>query len=271
MAKKKLAVMDDSIVEEVTPKVEEDVVVEQKSKTAEEAPTEEKKAEEKGKAKTSKKTQPKREIRHGKKYFEAEEKISKNELYPIDDAVNLAKETSYTKFDGSLEIHIQTSVKGLRGLVSLPYASGKKLKILAFGKGAEESGADMVGDDAKLADIEKGRVDFDVLLTTAEWMPRLARLAKVLGPRGLMPNPKNGSITDDLKKAVSEFQAGKTEYKSEKVANIVHLSLGKLSQPTEQLSENLRTLLLNIGKSKVKKVYVSPTMGPGIKVDISSL
>src|SRR3989344_5893792 len=169
------------------------------------------------------------------KYKEAAEKVEKAKKYAIDEAVNLVKETSYSKFDGSLEIHINTSVKNLRGLVSLPYASGKKLKIVAFGKGAEESGADIVGDDEKLNEIAKGKIDFDFIVTDPSWMPKLARAAKVLGPRGLMPNPKNGTISDNLKKAVEEIQSGKVEYKSEKIANVVHLSLGKISQPTEEL------------------------------------
>src|SRR3989344_4563462 len=155
------------------------------------------------------------------KYKEAAEKVEKAKKYAIDEAVNLVKETSYSKFDGSLEIHINTS--------------GKKLKIVAFGKGAEESGADIVGDDEKLNEIAKGKIDFDFIVTDPSWMPKLARAAKVLGPRGLMPNPKNGTISDNLKKAVEEIQSGKVEYKSEKIANVVHLSLGKISQPTEEL------------------------------------
>lgn len=208
---------------------------------------------------------------HSKKYQEAREKVERNKLYSIPEAVTLAKEASYSKFPGSLEIHINTNLKSLRGLVQLPFASGKKLTILAFGKGAAESGADQVGDDEKIKNIEKGKIDFDVLVTTPEWMPKLARCAKVLGPRGLMPNPKSGTITDDLKKAVGELQGGKTEYKTEKSAGVIHLSLGKLSQPDEELQQNIRVLLATIGKSKLKKVTVAPTMGPGIKVDTSSI
>ena len=203
--------------------------------------------------------------------FEAAEKVEKAKKYAIDEAVNLVKETSYSKFDGSLEIHINTSVKNLRGLVSLPYASGKKLKIVAFGKGAEESGADIVGDDEKLNEIAKGKIDFDFIVTDPSWMPKLARAAKVLGPRGLMPNPKNGTISDNLKKAVEEIQSGKVEYKSEKIANVVHLSLGKISQPTEELSQNIKVLLGVVGKSKIKVATIAPSMGPGVKLDTSSI
>lgn len=208
---------------------------------------------------------------HGTKYTEAREKVERNKPYSIEEAIELAKQVSYSKFDGTLEIHINSNVKNLRGLVSLPFASGKKLKIIAFGKGADESGSDLVGDDAALAEIEKGKIGFDVLVTSPEWMSKLARAAKVLGPRGLMPNPKNGTISADLKKAVSEIQSGKVEYKSERSAPVIHLGIGKVSQPTDQISQNLRILLNAIGKTKIKKAVLAPTMGPSVKLDISSL
>lgn len=206
-----------------------------------------------------------------KKYQEAQELVDKGRNYPIDEAAELVKTISYTKFDGTLEIHINTAVKGVRGLINLPFASGKKLKILAFGKDAQDSGADIVGDDAQLAEIMKGKVNFDVLVTTPDWMPKLARAAKTLGPKGLMPNPKNGTITTDLKKTISELQGGKTEYKTEAKANVIHLGIGKVSQPKEELSQNIRLLLSTIGKTKIKKAVISPTMGPSIKLDLSSL
>lgn len=206
-----------------------------------------------------------------RKYQDALEKIERSRFYPISEAIDMAKLTSYSKFDGSLDIHINTYVKGIRGLISLPFASGRKLTILAFGKGAEDSGADIVGDESKLAEIEQGKIDFDLLVATAEWMHKIAKLAKVLGPKGLMPNPKNGTVSDNLKKTVSELQGGKTEYKSEAKANVVHLALGKLNQPNDQLASNIKTLLLTIGKSKIKKVTLSPTMGPGVKLDLASL
>jgi large subunit ribosomal protein L1 len=206
-----------------------------------------------------------------KKYLEAKEKVERNKLYPINEATQLVKEVSYTGFEGSLEIHINTSLKNVRGLVSLPFASGKKLKIAAFGKGAEESGADLIGDDALFSEIERGKLNFDVLITTPEWMPKFARAAKVLGPRGLMPNPKNGTISADLKKVVTELQGGKVEYKSETKANVIHLGIGKISQPSEELSQNIKVLLSTIGKTRVKKATIAPTMGPGIKLDLSSI
>lgn len=219
------------------------------------------------KTKTPKKGQKER----SKKYLEALEKVEKSKLYPLEEAVEAAKTGSYSSFGGSLEVHLNTNVKNLRGLVSLPFASGKKLKILAFGKGAEESGADEVGTDEKLKEVEKGKIDFDVLVTSPEWMPKFARLAKVLGPRGLMPNPKNGTISIDLKKAVAEIQAGKVEYKTQKDSQVIHLSIGKVSQPTDEVVQNIKVLFNSIGKTKTKKLVLSPSMGPGVKVDLGSI
>lgn len=206
-----------------------------------------------------------------KKYLEAVKDLDKTKRYPLDEALELVQKTSYTKFQGTVEAHINTNVKNIWGLVSLPFASGKKLTILAFGKNAEDSGADIVGDDAALAEIEKGKINFDVLVTTPEWMPKFAKLAKILGPKGLMPSPKNGTITEDLKKAVSELQSGKVEYKTEKDAAVIHLGVGKVTQPKTEVSQNLKVLFNAIGKTKVKKLTLSPTMGPGIKVELSSI
>lgn len=264
MSKTKIAEMSESIEEVTTdvaaPETQEEVV------EATEAVAEEKAEEKKAPQKPGKRTK----IR-SKKYQESSEKVHRADAYGVDEAINLAKEVSYAKFGGSLEIHINTSAKSVRGLVSLPFASGKTLRVVAFGKGAEESGADQIGDDDKLKEIEKGKIDFDVLIADPTWMPKLARAAKVLGPKGLMPNPKNGTVTTDLKKAVAEVQSGKVEYKTESKANVIHLSLGKISQPNEELIQNTRTLLLTIGKTKIKKAVIAPTMGIGIKLDLSSL
>lgn len=206
-----------------------------------------------------------------KKYQEVSKDLDKSKSYPLTEAVELTKKLSYSKFTGTLEAHINTISTGMRGLVSLPFASGKKLRILAFGKAADSSGADVVGTDAIIEEMNKGKVNFDLIITTAEWMPKLAKVAKILGPRGLMPNPKNGTITDDLKKSVESFQSGKTEYKTESKTPVIHLGLGKLNQPTEQLQANIKTLLQTLGKTRVKKVTLSPTMGPSVKVDLTSI
>ncbi len=206
-----------------------------------------------------------------KKYVEAQEKVERNRLYDLEQAVNLAKEVSFSKFGGSLELHMGTQVKNIRGLINLPFMSGKSLRIIAFGKGAADSGAEIIGDETALAEIEKGKANFDVVITTPDWMPRLARAAKVLGPRGLMPNPKNGTITDDLKKAVAEIQGGKTEYKTEKDRTVMHLAIGKANQETEEIAQNIKLLISTIGKTKIKKATIAPTMGPGVKIDINSI
>ncbi|OGE64187.1 hypothetical protein A3J13_00965 [Candidatus Daviesbacteria bacterium RIFCSPLOWO2_02_FULL_36_8] len=197
--------------------------------------------------------------------------LDRTKTYPLAEAIDMVKKLNYAKFDATLEAHINTAQTGIRGLVSLPYAKGKKLRIVAFGKGADQSGADVFGDDSTIEEINKGKVDFDLLISSPEWMPKLAKIARILGPRGLMPNPKNGTITTDLKKCVEGFQSGKTEYKTEAKASVIHLGLGKLAQPTEELSANIKTLLQVLGKSRVKKVSLSPTMGPSVKLDLSSI
>lgn len=209
-----------------------------------------------------------------KKYQEVTKDLDRTKTYPIDQAVEMVKKLSYSKFAGTLEAHVNTAQTGIRGLVSLPYAAGRKLRILAFGKGAEQSGADIVGDEETLENISQGKIDFDIIVVSPDWMPKLTKVAKVLGPKGLMPNPKNGTIVsgeDGLKKTVASFQAGKTEYKTEPKAPVIHLGLGKLSQPTEELSANVTTLLQTLGKTRVKKVTLSPTMGPSVKVDLASI
>jgi large subunit ribosomal protein L1 len=302
MGKKKTVMIDDSQVEEVkeprkklNPNPAEKVTSDKSQDSSEETVrpklnpnraklnpnpaekvTSDKSQDSSEKEATVKKVEKKEEkkeskVTHGKKYQEMREKVERNKPYAVAQAVELAKETSYTKFDGTVEIHINTSVKNVRGLVSLPYASGKSLTVIAFGKGADESGADIVGDDAKLADIVKGKINFDVIVTDPTWMPKLAGAAKVLGPRGLMPNPKNGTISADLKKAVTEIKSGKVEYKTERNGQVIHLSVGKVSQSSDEITQNVKLLLATIGKTKIKQAVLTPTMGPSVKIDISSI
>lgn len=218
----------------------------------------------------SKTAKPGKAKPRSKKYQEAVKDLDRNKTYPLNEAVEIAKKLSYAKFAGSLEAHINTTQTGIRGLVSLPFASGKKLRILAFGSTAEIEGA-ILGSDETIEEINKGKIDFDLLVTTPAWMPKLAKVARILGPRGLMPNPKNGTITQDLKKTVEGFQAGKTEYKTESKAPVIHISLGKLNQPSEELAANIKALIQTLGKTRVKKLTLSPTMGPSVKLDLSSL
>jgi large subunit ribosomal protein L1 len=245
--------------------------VAEKKEAVAKKPTAKAKAAKKPKSSRSKKYQAKvDEI--NTQTSETEEKLDfRTQTFKLAEAIETVKKASYSKFVGTLEIHINTTSTGLRGHITLPYVSGKKLTVVAFGKGAAESGADIVGDDALLAQMKSGKVNFDILITTPEWMPKLAPLARVLGPKGLMPNPKSGTITDDLKKAVVGFQSGKTEYRTESKAPVIHLGMGKLSQPTEELSANVKILLMTLGKSRVKKVTLAPTMGPAVRLDLSSI
>lgn len=207
----------------------------------------------------------------GKKYQEVIEQVEKTKLYSLTQAVELVQKTAYTKFPSTVEIHINTQATGIRGLVNMPYASGKALRVVAFGNGAEDSGADLVGSDEVLDTINKGKIDFDILVATAEWMPKLAKVARILGPRGLMPNPKSGTVTDNLKKAVEDLKGGKTEYKTEPKGQVIHLAVGKVSQPVEEISANVKALYNTIGRSRIKRITLAPTMGPGVRVNISSI
>jgi large subunit ribosomal protein L1 len=300
MGKKKSVIIDDSAVEvesknkmqNTKKEAEKAVVVEPKAELSEEKVQADVKAVEKDETTSEKKVSSKaqkegkkskaatkkeaalanaKKSNRSEKYKKASEEAEKSKRYNVTEAVERTKKGSYSKFDGTVEIHMSTNNKNMRGLVSLPFASGKKLTVLAFGKDASESGADIVGDDEKISAIQKGKVDFDVVVTTADWMPKLAKIAAILGPRGLMPNPKSGTITTDLKKAVTDIQSGKVEYKTDRNAQTMHLSIGKVSQSSEEIVANVKTLVNSIGKTRIKKVVLAPTMGPGVKVDMNSL
>ena len=228
-------------------------------------------------------------MKKGKKYLEAVSKVDKTRVYTLDEAVKLVKETSVSKFDGSVEIAIRLNLdtrksdQQLRGAIVLPNGTGKVKKVLVIAKGdnakaAKEAGADYVGDTDMLEKIEKENwLDFDVMIATPDMMPLLGKLGKVLGPKGLMPNPKTGTVTTDVKKAVSDVKKGRVEYKTDSYGN-VHALVGKVSFTEEALMENIKAFVAVILKSKpsvvkgvyVKNVALSTTMGPGIKLDINS-
>ena len=229
-------------------------------------------------------------MKKGKKYLEALNKVDKSKLYTLDEAVKLVKETSVSKFDSSVEIAVRLNLdtrksdQQLRGAIVLPSGTGKEKKVLVIAKGdnaklAREAGADFVGDTDMLEKIEKENwLDFDVMIATPDMMPLLGKLGKVLGPKGLMPNPKTGTVTTDVKKAVNDVKKGRVEYKTDSYGN-VHAVVGKVSFTEDQLKENIKAFMNIIIKSKpsvVKGVYVknislSTTMGPGIKLDVNSL
>lgn len=224
-----------------------------------------------------------------RKYTEALEKIEKGKLYSIEEAVKLVKETSVSKFDGTVEIAVRLNLdtkkndQQLRGAIVLPHGTGKAKKVLVLAKGdaakaAQDAGADFVGDVDMITKIEKENwFDFDVIIATPEMMPLLGKLGKVLGPKGLMPNPKTGTVTMDTKKAVEDVKKGRVEYRTDSYAN-VHALVGKVSFDDEKLVDNIKAFMDVIIKSKpqaakgvyLKGVSLASTMGPGVKVDLSS-
>ena len=228
-------------------------------------------------------------MKKGKKYLAQAEKFDKNKLYTKEEAVKLVKETSYTSFDASVEVamHLNLDTKKadqqLRGAVVLPHGTGKTKKVLVIAKGeaaklAKEAGADYVGDADMIDKIAKENwFDFDTLIATPEMMPALGKIGKLLGPKGLMPNPKTGTVTLDTKKAVEDVKKGRVEYRADSFG-IVHVMIGKASFEEAKLLENLNAFVSVILRSKpatvkgtyVKSISLSSTMGPGIKVDTNS-
>ncbi|HET9411623.1 MAG TPA: 50S ribosomal protein L1 [Candidatus Saccharimonadales bacterium] len=227
--------------------------------------------------------------RRGKNYRKVAEQIEKNKAYSLKDALELATKTSVGKFDGTVELHVNLNVdprqadQNLRGTVSLPHGTGKTVRIAVFAAAADaekakKAGADLVGEEEVIAKLDKEQLDFDVLISTPQNMPKLGKYARLLGPRGLMPNPKSGTVTANVAKAVEEAKAGRVEYRVDKQA-IVHQGVGKVSFGGDKLLVNAKAFLDSLTASKpasvkgalVKGVTVTTTMGPGIKVDISSL
>ena len=221
----------------------------------------------------------------GKRYIESAKLVDKSAQYTVADALDLAVKTASAKFDETVELHVKLGVDGrnadqqVRGVVVLPHGTGKSKKILVIAKGdnadvATKAGADFVGAEDMVAKIQtQNWFGFDVCVTTPDMMPVIGRIAKVLGPKGLMPNPKSGTVTTDIAKAISEIKAGKVEYRLDK-NNIVHVIIGKVSFGAEKLADNLNTVMEALVKAKpaaakgtyIKSVAVSSTMGPGIKV-----
>lgn len=259
----------DILVSKLLEELGEVAVKEHEEEIKEVQPKAEKKAEVKKEKKEAKKT---KEKPRGRKYQESLKLIDKDKTYPLSNAVELTQKTSYTKFPGTVEVHINTNVKNIRGFAALPFSAGKKFKILVFGPAEIKDEGVIMGDDSTVSEIEKGtKLDVDLIVATPEWMPKLTKIAKILGPKGLMPSPKNGTVTENLAKTISELQSGKVEYKTEKDGQVIHLAIGKVSQPSDEIQSNIKTLYSTIGKTRIKKITLSPTMGPGVKVDLSSI
>ena len=229
-------------------------------------------------------------MKHGKKYIESAKLIDSNKLYDTEEAFSLVVKTAKAKFDESIEAHIKLGVDSrhadqqVRGVVVLPHGTGKKVRVLVFAKGdkvkeAEAAGADYVGGEELVAKIQgENWFDFDVIVATPDMMGVVGRLGKVLGPKGLMPNPKSGTVSMDVAKAIADIKAGKIEYRLDKT-NIIHCPIGKASFGEEKLVENFKTLMGAIVKAKpasakgqyLKSVSVSSTMGPGVRVSTSKV
>lgn len=227
-------------------------------------------------------------MKHGKKYSEAAKLVDRATFYEAADAISLVKKTATAKFDETVEVHIRTGCDGrhaeqqIRGAVVLPNGTGKTVKVLVFAKGdkvseAEAAGADYVGGEELIPKIQNdGWLDFDVVVATPDMMGVVGRLGKVLGPKGLMPNPKAGTVTMDVTKAVNDIKAGKIEYRLDK-SNIIHVPVGKASFTEEQLSENFNALMDAIVKAKpsslkgqyLRSITLTSTMGPGVKVSVA--
>ena len=229
-------------------------------------------------------------MKRGKKYVEAAKNIDRTAQYDVAEAVSLVKKAAVAKFDETIEAHIRTGCDGrhaeqqIRGAVVLPHGTGKAVKVLVIAKGekideAKEAGADFVGGEELIPKIQNdGWLDFDVVVATPDMMGVVGRLGRVLGPKGLMPNPKAGTVTMDVTKAVNEIKAGKIEYRLDKT-NIIHVPVGKASFTEEQLADNFQTLMDAINKAKpsslkgqyIKSITLAPTMGPGVKLSVAKV
>lgn len=226
-------------------------------------------------------------MKHGKKYVEAAKLVDRMAFYEPDEAISLVKKAAPAKFDETVEVHIRTGCDGrhaeqqIRGAVVLPNGTGKTVRVLVFAKGdklneAEAAGADFVGGDELIPKIQNdGWLDFDVVVATPDMMGVVGRLGKILGPKGLMPNPKAGTVTMDVTKAVKDIKAGKIEYRLDKT-NIIHVPIGKVSFTDEALQENFNTLMDAITKARpsavkgqfLRSITMASTMGPGVKLNV---
>lgn len=223
--------------------------------------------------------------KHGKKFNEAAAKVDSNNLYTPLQAMKLVKEIASAKFDETVEVHFRLGIdprkadQNIRGSISLPHGTGKTVRVAVFAEGekareAEEAGADVIGSDELVAAIQKGEINFDAAIATPNMMAKVGRIGKILGPRGLMPNPKLGTVTMDVAKMVAELKAGRVEYRADRYG-ICHVPMGRVSFDTEKLVENYAALISEIVRVKpasakgkyIKSVSVASTMGPGVSID----
>jgi len=230
------ALAEEAIIEAKEKKLEEEIV--------------------KGSKKESKKEVKPKKIR-SQKYLQALKNLDKNKFYPLSEAVKILKKISISRFNGGVDVHLNVKEIGLKGEVEFPHSTGKTQVV-------------RIADDDLIKELEKGKINFTVLLATPKMMPKLVKFAKLLGSRGLMPNPKSGTITENPEEVTKKITQ-KTQFHTEPKAPLIHLTLGKVNDPEKNLEENCKELIKTIGKKNIKKAVLSPTMGPGIKIDLGGL
>jgi len=222
--------------------------IKEKEKELTEKATEEKKG---------KKKAPQEARKRGKRYLDARQKIDRNKLYPLPEAIKLLKDTSISKFNGSVDVHLNVKEAGLKGEVGFPHPAGKSQKM-------------RIADEKLIKELEKGKIDFDLLLTTPAMMPKLAKFAKLLGPKGLMPNPKAGTITEKPEELAKKLE-GKSRFRTETKSPLIHQVIGKVDSKETELKANFLALIEAVGRRNIEKAVLTSTMGPGIKIDLDSL
>lgn len=230
-------------------------------------------AKEDAKEHKEKKEEPKPQKVRSKKYQSSLSNFDKSKLYSNNEAIELVKKLNYTKFDATFEAHVVMKEKDQKATLTFPHSTGKSVKVMAFvspdkEKQAKDAGADFVADSETLSKIEKGEVTFQAVVATPDWMPKLGKLAKILGPKGLMPNPKAGNITQDPATVIKALKGGQVTVKTEAEAPLIHTVLGKVSYKTSDLEDNLTALINALGSTKIASITLKSTMSPGVKVQI---
>ncbi len=233
-----------------TEALEEAAVIEEKTKKIEKETLKETKKENKKTTKKPKKTR-------SKNYLKAREKVDVNKSYRLEEAIKLIKNISTSKFKGKVEVHLNVKDTGLKGELQFPHSTGQKQKI-------------RIADEELLKELEKGKIEFTLLVANSKMMPKLVKFAKLLGPKGLMPNPKNGTVTENPKEFIKNA-SGKTQFKTEAKFPLIHLTIGQIDLPEKDLEDNFQVLIKTVGKKNIQKAILSPTMGPGVKIDLNSV
>lgn len=267
MGKKRIAVLDDSSEsldkktkkeKIVKKKKSQDGIIDMAQESLQAAEVIEEKIETGNETVEAKKPKIKKPAKkRSKSYLEAKKKIKNDKPYSISEAIKLLSNISISKFKGSIDAHINVKETGLKGEIQFQHPTGKKQNI-------------RIADENLLKDLEKGKIDFTLLIAEPKMMPSLVKFAKLLGPRGLMPNPKNGTVTEKPEEAVKNM-AGKSQFKTEAKFPLIHISIGKINMAAKELEENFKTLIKAVGRRNIKKVFLSPTMGPSIKIDLDSI